>query len=500
MESLRAFIIVVVFASIVFHFCRKVLKNDFDMVQFKHFRTIWFTVLTIAFFANNYWLYTVVAGFYVYQMSKREHKLSLYFLLLFIVPPMGQDLPGLGIMDHFFSLDHPRLLALVLLLPFFVSARSTNLIPLGKLHSDKLLILFIILATFLEIRGTTFTDALRRGFSTFFLDMFLPYYFASRVVKSMDDIKRAFTILTIVTFIAALIGLFEWVKHWSMFFALPDMLGAHRFGGYMSRGGSMRAVSSLGHPIVFGLILAASLGAFLVVSNSVKNKRFHKAGMFTILAALFASGSRGPWLGAVFFGSIFSLTGDKPAKRVVYLLATLMLVIGALAVIPGAEKYYNMLPFLGTTEAENVEYRQRLFTNSMIVIGHYPFFGSVTFMETPEMQAMIQGEGIIDIVNTYIGMALNYGYVGAGLFISTFLSIVYAIYANMKRMRDKNGETYYIGRCVLASLISILFTITTVSYILVVPSFNFAIAGIGAAYAEIVRRENLMSRAQNRVV
>jgi hypothetical protein len=411
---------------------------------------------------------------------------------------MGQDLPGLGIMEHFFSLDHPRLLALVLLLPFFISARSSSLIPLGKLHSDKFLILFIILATFLEIRGTTFTDALRRGFGAFFLDMFLPYYFASRVVKSMDDIKRAFTILTMVTFIAALIGLFEWVKHWSMFFALPDVLGAHRFGGYMSRGGSMRAVSSLGHPIVFGLVLAASLGAFLVVSNSVKNKRFHKIGMFTILAALFVSGSRGPWLGAVFFGSIFSLTGDKPAKRMVYLLVTLMMVVGALAVIPGAEKYYNMLPFLGTTEAENVEYRQRLFTNSMIVIGHYPFFGSVTFMETPEMLAMIQGEGIIDIVNTYIGMALNYGYVGLGLFISTFLSIVYAIYTNMKRLKDKTGETYYIGRCVLASLISILFTITTVSYILVVPSFNFAIAGIGAAYAEIVRRENLMNRVQSR--
>jgi hypothetical protein len=497
-ENLRAFGFIIILASIVFSFCGKALKNDFDKAQFKRWRTTWFIVLAIAFLANNYWLYVVISGLYIFKASKREpNKTAMFILLLFIVPPMGDDLPGFGLMNYLLTVNHPRILSLVILLPLYFSSKSSSSFPIGKTSSDKLLIAFMILATLLEIRGTTFTDALRRGFGGFFLDMFLPYYVASRMLKSVADIKTAFTALTIVSLIAAVLGIFEWAKGWVLFDALPKALGSHGFGGYMWRGGGLRAVSSLGHPIVLGLVMAASLGAFLLVSYSLNNKRLQRAGLFTLISGLFVSGSRGPWLGGLIFAAVFATSADKPGKRLVYLVAVTFLALGLLTVIPGGEKYYNMLPFIGKSETENVEYRQRLITNSMIVIDQSPFFGSVNFMQTPEMQSMVQGEGIIDLVNTYLALALMYGYVGAGLFTGFFLAIMLRIYTNMKRLPDKTSETYYAGRCILASMASISFSISTVSYILVIPTFHFVIAGIGAAYAEIVRRQNLEARARS---
>lgn len=492
-ENFRAFVFISIIATVIFSYFGKALKNDFDMQQFKRWRKIWFIVLAIIFLAHNYWLYIIVCGAYVYKISKAEqNKTALYILLMFIVPPMGGTIPGLGIMNQLFEMTHPRLITLAIVLPFYLSTRSSTSSALaGKNHADKFLIAFIFIVTILLVRGTTFTDALRYSFTEYFLDMFLPYYVASRGLKTIADIKTAFTALAIVSCIAATISVFEWAKSWMLFDALPQVLGSHGAGSYMWRAGSIRARSSLGHPIVLGLVITASLGAFLFISHALKNKTFHKFGLFTLLAGLFASGSRGPWVGGLFFGAIFAISADKPAKRVVYLATAVLLVLAMLTVIPGGEKYYNMLPFIGKSETENVEYRQKLFTNSMIVISHNPLFGSVNYQETPEMQELIQGEGIIDLVNSYIWLALSYGYVGVGLFSLTFLSILYSVYSNMKRLSDKKGEAYLAGQCILASLASILFTITTTSMILLVPNFLFLIAGIGAAYANILNRDRL---------
>lgn len=61
------------------------------------------------------------------------------------------------------------------------------------------------------------------------------------------------------------------------------------------------------------------------------------------------------------------------------------------------------------------------------MIQRNPLFGSFDFRNTPEMQSMIQGEGIIDIVNTYINLALRVGLVGLTLFVGFFVSILFGL-------------------------------------------------------------------------
>lgn len=156
--------------------------------------------------------------------------------------------------------------------------------------------------------------------------------------------------------------------------------------------------------------------------------------------------------------------------------------------MPGGEKVLDLLPFVGNLEKENITYRQRLLDNSWITIQRNPLFGSFDFRSTPEMQSMIQGEGIIDIVNSYISLALRFGLVGLALFVAFFASVLWSIFKALRTFPDKEDEHRRLGRTLLATLIGILVIIFTVSSITVIPVVYWSVGGLGMAYVQMVRR------------
>ena len=90
------------------------------------------------------------------------------------------------------------------------------------------------------------------------------------------------------------------------------------------------------------------------------------------------------------------------------------------------KRLLDYLPFIGSIEKGNIDYRQRLLDNAMIVIERNPWLGSTDYHKSKEMLSMIQGQGIIDIVNTYLGIALDKGIVGLSLFLFFFASVLLA--------------------------------------------------------------------------
>jgi O-antigen ligase len=216
--------------------------------------------------------------------------------------------------------------------------------------------------------------------------------------------------------------------------------------------------------------------------------------MALLAAGLIASLSRGPWVGAVVLLVVFLATGRNAMPRLVGLAAAAVLAFSLIAMLPGGEKVINLLPFIGETEKGSIDYRQNLLNQSMIVIERNPWFGSVNYLETPEMESLRTGLGIIDIVNTYIQIVLETGLVGLGLFISFFALILWRIYGAMRSIRDRNSEERLLGRALLATLLAILLIIFTVSSITIIPIVYWSIAGLGMAYAEMVRRQKRETR------
>jgi O-antigen ligase len=90
---------------------------------------------------------------------------------------------------------------------------------------------------------------------------------------------------------------------------------------------------------------------------------------------------------------VFIGTGRKAVKRLMLLALAGVLALPLLAVVPGGQKVLDLLPFIGTVEAENITYRQQLIDNAMIVIQRNPWLGSFDYRSTPEMQSLTQGQG-----------------------------------------------------------------------------------------------------------
>jgi hypothetical protein len=147
----------------------------------------------------------------------------------------------------------------------------------------------------------------------------------------------------------------------------------------------------------------------------------------------------------------------------------------------------DMLPFIGNLEKENITYRERLLDNSWIVIQRNPLFGSFDFRNTPEMQSMIQGDGIIDIVNTYLNLALRVGLVGLGCSWRSSSACCGGSQGHAG-IPDKDDEQRQLGQALLATLVGILVIIFTVSSITVIPVVYWSVAGLSVAYMQMVRR------------
>ena len=367
--------------------------------------------------------------------------------------------------------------------------KSPNTLTLGKVWPDRFILAYITLSIALQFRDTTITDTLRYTFYAF-TDIFLPYYVASRALQKLEDFKHAISALVIATLIVAAIGVFEFVRHWLLYSPLSSVWGIYSgMGGYLGRGENLRALASLGQPIVLGYVMVVALGCYFSLHPSIKNVNVRRSVLALLSLGIIVPLSRGPWVGALVLLIVFIMTGKSVIKRLAIFAMSGILALAVLSVTPGGEKAINLLPFIGNSETANIEYRDKLIENSMIVIKRHPWFGSANYLETPEMQEMIQGQGIIDIVNSYVRVSLELGLVGLSLFFGIFATVLLGINRSRKKIADKASELNLMGRSLIATIMAILVMIVTVSSISAIPIIYWSFAGLGVAYMQIVKKQ-----------
>ena len=489
-EHLRALIVILVLATIVFAFARRPAADLIPANDFTRRRNLWLALTLVAFVSHSFWVYAGVAAIVLSIARRRERNpLALFFFLLFLIPPVPVQIPGFGLINYFFALDHIRLLALCVLLPtFFALRKRADSLPFGRIWADRLLLVYLILSALLYLRETTLTDTLRQTLYLF-IDVFLPYYVASRLLKEVGEFKDALLGFVLAAMVLALIGIFEFARHWLLYSALIDALNLHwGISSYLGRGGSLRAIATTGQAIALGYVISVAIGFYLFLQGSVRNRLQRRLGALLLAAGLFVPLSRGPWVGAAAIIVVFIATGRSAAKRLMLLALAAVLALPLLAVIPGGQKVLDLLPFIGSVEKHNITYRERLIENALIVIQRNPWLGSVDYRSTPEMQSMIQGQGIIDIVNTYIAVALEVGLIGLALLGGLSATVLLGTPKPMREFPNTYADQRRLGRALLATLAGILLTIFTVSSITVIPVVYWSVAGMGVAYMQMARR------------
>jgi O-antigen ligase len=462
------------------------MKDD----DFVRRRNVWFALTAAAFLAHNFWIFVLfAAALLLFSVAAEGNKLALYFFVLFAVPAIDAEIPGFGLMEHFFALDYLRLLSLAILLPaWFVLRLRPQSEPFGRSTADKLLAGYLVLQFLLQLPHTTLTEALRRGLFYAFTDVFLPYYVASRAARERAALRDALMAFALGALVLAPIALFEFVRHWLLYRPLEDALGVN-WGllNYLERGdGLLRAQASTGQPIILGYVLAVALGLMLYLGRFLPSRSWRSAALVLLAAGLVAAMSRGPWVGALVMVLAFVATGPHAASRLAKLGTAALCAAPLLLASPAGKELVDYLPFVGSVEAHNLTYRERLFEISLGVVLDHPLFGAWDFLQLPVMQQLRQGEGIIDVVNTYIGVALASGFVGLGLFCGFFLVVLYELAGAMRRAGGRGGEVYALGQALLCTLLGILVMIVSTSSLTLIPVVYWSIAGLALAYAREV--------------
>jgi O-Antigen ligase len=492
-EHLRALSFILVLAIPVFVIAKgSACALATSSKDFERRRNLWFAITLTAFLSGNFWICMAGVGILLLAIVPREpNKLAMYFALLFAVPAISAQIPGMGIVNYVFAIDYVRLLALTVLLAGFLQilARPER-VRFGSLPTDKILLAYLVLLFALQLDVDSLTNTLRHSVFYAFIDVFLPYYVASRAIRDAREFRDVLMAFVVAAMLLAAVGAFEFARHWLLYRSLEGSLGM-RWGGanYLLRAGLLRAEASTGQPIALGYVMAVAIGFFLYLRRSVPNAGAWGIGMALLAVGVVAPVSRGPWVGTAVILFVYLATGPSAGWRLVKIAYAGLLLLPVLLVSPVGEKVVDLLPFVGTVEVHNITYRERVLAISIQQILRHPWFGAFDALSAPEMQDLRQGQGIIDIVNTYLGVGLDSGLLGLGLFCGFFTTVLVGVFRTLGRLHDQQGEAHLLGRTLLATLVGILVMIFTVSSISVIPVIYWSVAGLSVAYVQLHKRE-----------
>lgn len=483
--------------------------------DFSRRRNVWLLATLLGFLSHNFWIFMAVLGIVLIIAARREPNLvALYGVVLVAIPPFLAEIPGALGIDHLIALDVPRLLGLVLLLPaWFVLRARPDTDRFGSLLPDRFLAAYLVLYFAAQVPHDSLTNSVRLGLVYPFLEIFLPYYVASRTVRSVQAFRDVAATFAVMGMVLAPIAVFEVLRSWLLYSMLDDALQVPwRFGAYLSRGegGLLRAQASLGHSLLLGYTMTIALLMFTLLrpkragTGAAHTARGRSApsgrrtptegiprwawmaGATVLVAGLIAALSRGPWLGAVVGLLVLAVTAPRAMSRLLRVGIGVAVAVVALLMTPIGQDILQFLPFVGTVDSYNVSYRQRLIDVSIAVVMQRPFFGAYDFMSNPLLEQMRQGEGIIDIVNSYLAVALRNGLVGLGLYLGIFATTLWGLVQALRAMPDNTADEHLVGRVLLATLVAVMLIIATVSFILIVPMLCFLLLGLAVGYRQMV--------------
>jgi O-antigen ligase len=488
-EYIKAYVVIIFLSSFAFYFAKKSTAIILTTTQFNQLRNIWFTITTLAFFSVNFWIFlSITALFVAYHAKKSVQPIALYMAIIAAAPPIWAIIPGFGLVNRIMQIDYLLVLSISLLLIQYFKIKSSEF-PFGRVKTDYCVLAYFAVNVGILFTITTPTDMVRETL-VMFLAMFLPYYVVSRKVQDTTQLQTVIAAFMITCFPAALIGFFEAGKGWLLYTAVQPALGIEwEFGGYLHRDGLLRASSSFGHSLVFAFAMVVGLGFYLYLHSVIKNKLYKFAGLGLILLGVIAPLSRGPWLGAAMLVCVYLYLGRNGVSNLFKLAFGSAVLFAFLLVSPIAHKVVNLLPFIGKTDQFNADYREQLFETSIVVAGKNPWFGNPEFAKDPDMKELFQGEKIIDLVNIYISVLLNAGYIGLIFYVGMFITALRLAYVGMKKIRNVDTNLFQLGRALIATLISIMFMIAGVGDILVIPYLYYIVIALCIAYSQIVKKQ-----------
>jgi O-antigen ligase len=508
MPNLKELVVVLGISTIAFLFLKPVALRFTTEADFNRRRSVWFILTCVAFLSPNIWLYMLVAApLMLWAGRKDSNPVALYLVLLQVMPPLSFPIPFPGI-NLLFDISNYRLLSLCILIPIVWRLRAdTSTQEVRTLQGmDWWLLAYGALQTLQFIRPdmpTAYllhdspTNMLRRLF-LFLLDVYALYFAVSRSCTNKAKIVDAMAAFCVVSCLMAFEAVFESLRHWLLYQGVALRLSPGDAGmrlGYLLRGGVLRAQVSAGHPLALGYLMAVAFGFWVYLQPQIESRLKRTSITVVLWAGLFAAYSRGPWIGAIAIYFVIVAISPKAVGGLARATAVVVVLAGVIALTPLGQRIAAVLPFLGgSVETADLDYRQRLASTSWNLIMNHPYFGDQEYLS--KMAQLRQGQGIIDIVNTYAGTALEYGLVGLSLFLGFILVGMIKGYRSMMQIRLRDSDLARLGSCMLACIVGSLLMMYNCSFVFGYEKMFYVLAGLTAAYSRYCTAQSATAPAK----
>ena len=339
---------------------------------------------------------------------------AAFFLVAAPILPMYLEelIPFPGI-NFLITVTPYKLISAVLLLPLLMMQKSAGARALRFTVPDFCVIAYVLYTT-LHVTATANLTIGLRHLADQFLVFALPYFAFRRVLASLDDLEYFFRALLICAISMAMIAFVATLKQWDFYrlfipasvFSIPDL-----------RSGFLR-ISATTSTHSLGLFAGIGLISLEFNKRKLKMNRIRLLCLRGILiGGIFSTGSRGAMVGTALAFLIYASTlTERAFIRWVYVL---VVSLGSISML----LWLALTDFEATQTfeaADTFSYRQELLAVSIQHILKYPIFGDYQFYSRPEFELLRQGQGIIDITNLYLQVALHFGLTGFIIFLGIY--------------------------------------------------------------------------------
>ncbi len=376
----------------------------------------------------------------VYLKNDVEKNIAAY-LVLFTAFPYTYVFPlvsGLNLLD--FRMQGA--MALIFFLPLVFKMLTEEAFKVRRIDYAFLIMVVIFVVGNFRPRFEfefTYPQAIRDTFALF-TDIVLPYFVISRGIRSWDSLYRVVLAMVfggfIVTFFSYVEVLLEWKPHVDIAAAMGILPPGEAF--YEWRGGFLRAAATLTGPITLGFYLTVHLAMFLAVAKINRISWVIRILLvLLVLPAVYWTGSRGAMLGVILLFIAYAVFGMRPQVR--RMLFIPLFLVGIVSVFA----YESFKPPAVETVSLNkvdthgtFEYRAQLLRTSLQVIPDHLWFGTRLYKRDPRMQKLVQGMGIIDMVNGYIHLTIEWGLIALLVFLYILLRAYFHLVRNFSTDDD----------------------------------------------------------------
>jgi hypothetical protein len=328
---------------------------------------------------------------------------------------------------------------------------------------------------------------------SFSTEIMLFYIIVGTTITDMDTLMGAFYGFCISAGILAFLGTIE---YYTGFNPALDWMGIKELKD------DTDIIVTFRHRILFGFSMAMGFPLLLAMAFRVQGRSkqiLMTAAVMMAIASCYFSGSRGPWFGAAIAGAVMYVLGTAKVRKSMRIFAMLSLIV--VVVRPGVRDTLRDL-VMSTFDTDSYRgksyaYRKELWpvaiklSKESAVRGLFGHGGLST--ETMDLHDMFEyggstyHTGFSSWDNNYACDLVEFGYVGLGIEITLYLSILYSLY---RANRQAPPEYQDMSAAFLASGVVYCFALTNV--FMFSPQLKcmfFTIAVIGARLPELATRK-----------